>query len=257
MTLNFIDSHCHIHFSDYGLQPEAVIDTAKQVGVTRLICVGCSLDDSRRAINLAAKHTGLYAAVGIHPHEASAVSGDQETLEAISKLVPNDKVVAVGECGLDYYRHEPSSAQFKLLEYQINLAQKHHLPLVFHIREAFTDFWPVFDNFNGLRGVVHSFNATTKELDQALSRGLYIGLSGIPTFSRDEAQLAAVKAVPLNKVLLETDAPYLTPTPYRGKVNESKYIPVIAEFISSLRGEPLKSIAVFTTRNAERLFNLK
>jgi len=257
MALSFVDSHCHVHMPDFGLDPETVIKAAKQAGVNRLICIGCDLDDSRLAIAMAAKHSGLSATAGIHPHEASAVSDDQVTLKAFSRLVPDKKVVAVGECGLDYYRHEPTGAQFKLLEFQIDLAQRHNLPLVFHIRDAFTDFWPVYDNFKSLRGVVHSFNATTKELDQALSRGLYIGINGIPTFSRDEAQLAAVKAVPLNKMLLETDAPYLTPTPYRGKVNQSKYITVIAEFISSLRGEPLKSIALSSTRNAETLFNLK
>jgi TatD DNase family protein len=257
MALNFVDSHCHVHMPGYGLDPKAVIKAAKQAGVNRLICVGCNFDDSRLAIAMAAKHPGLYATIGIHPHEASAIGDDLGSLNALAQLLPNDKIVAVGECGLDYYRREPSKMQIKLLEFQINLALSQHLPLVFHVREAFADFWPVLDNFKGLRGVVHSFNATTKELDQALSRGLYIGLNGIPTFSRDEAQLAAVKAVPLNKILLETDAPFLTPTPYRGKVIESKYIPVIAEFISNLRGEPLKSIALSTTRNAETLFNLK
>jgi TatD DNase family protein len=257
MALSFVDSHCHIHFLNYGLKPEAVIEAAKHAGVNRLICVGCSLDDSRLAIAMAAKHSGLYVAIGIHPHEASVIGDNRGPLNALAQLLPNNKVVAVGECGLDYYRHEPSKAQIKLLEFQIDLAIERHLPLVFHVREAYTDFWPVLDNFKGLRGVVHSFNATTKELDQALSRGLYIGLNGIPTFSRNEAQLTAVKAVPLNKMLLETDAPFLTPAPYRGKVNESKYIPVIAEFLSSLRGESLRSIALSTTRNAETLFNLK
>ncbi|MGD0284460.1 MAG: TatD family hydrolase [Candidatus Saccharimonadales bacterium] len=257
MNLQFVDSHCHIHFLNYDLSPEIVINDAKQAGVSRLICVGCSLEDSRLAITMAQAHANIYATVGLHPHEAVTAINDQKLLEEFNKLLPNNKIVAIGECGLDYYRHKPSPEQLKLLEFQLGLAQTHNLPLVFHIREAFADFWPVFDNFKGLKGVVHSFNATTKELDQVLSRGLYIGLNGIITFSHDEAQLLAAKAVPLDHLLLETDAPYLTPKPYRGKVNESKYIRVIAEFLSELRSESLKTVALATTRNAKFLFNIK
>jgi TatD DNase family protein len=256
MELQFVDTHCHIQFLDYGLSPELVIKEAKQAGVSRLICVGCNLEDSRLAIAMAHTHTGIYATVGLHPHEATTVANDQMLLNSFIKLVLNDKVVAIGECGLDHFRHKPSPAQIKLLEFQLELAQKHNLPLVFHIREAYADFWPVFDNFKGLKGVVHSFNATTKELDQALSRGLYIGLNGIITFSHDNAQIMAAKHVPLDRLLLETDAPYLTPTPYRGKVNESKYIRVIAEFLSNLRSESLKTVALATTRNVKSLFNI-
>ena len=257
MNLQFVDSHCHIHLLNYGLSLEKVIKDARQAGVSRLICVGCSLEDSRQAIAMAQTHSNIYATVGLHPHEATTVINDKKLLDKFTKLILNNKVVAIGECGLDYYRHKPSQAQLKLLEFQLGLAQAHNLPLVFHIREAFADFWPVFDNFKGLKGVVHSFNATTKELDQALSRGLYIGLNGIITFSRDNAQLMAAKTVPLDRLLLETDAPYLTPKPYRGKVNESKYIRVIADFLSELRSESLKTVALATTRNAKFLFNIK
>ena len=159
MDLQFIDSHCHIHSLNYDLPPELVIKSAKQVGVSRLICVGCSLDDSRLAISMAKTHPDVYATVGLHPHEAAKVIDNHKLLDTFAKLVPNHKVVAIGECGLDYYRHKPSPEQIKLLEFQLELAQTHNLPLVFHIREAFADFWPVFDNFNGIRGVVHSFNA--------------------------------------------------------------------------------------------------
>ncbi len=257
MNLSLIDTHCHIQFADYNISPEIVIKAAETSGVTRIICVGCTLNDSSLAVKLSEEHPSIYASVGIHPHEATAIGDNLTLLKSLAQLVPNKKVIAIGECGLDYYRHEPSMAQTKLLEYQIELALKHDLPLIFHVREAFEDFWSVIDNFKGVRGVVHSFSATIKELDQTLSRGLYIGLNGIVTFSRDEAQIAAAKAVPLDKLFLETDAPYLTPTPYRGKVNESKYVRVIAEFLCKLRGEPLAIVASATTRNAKNLFNIK
>jgi TatD DNase family protein len=255
--MRFVDTHCHIQFLNYGLQPELVIATAEKAGVARLICVGCSLVDSRLGIDMATAHPNIYASVGIHPHEALSAIGNPEMLNSLTQLVPNKKVIAIGECGLDYYRHKPSSEQIKLLEFQIELAQANELPLIFHVREAFDDFWAVLDNYKGIRGVVHSFNATAKELEQTLSRGLYVGLNGIITFSRDADQLSAAKAVPLDHLLLETDAPFLTPAPYRGKVNESKYIRVIAEFLSHLRGETLESIALSTTRNANLLFNMK
>jgi TatD DNase family protein len=130
------------------------------------------------------------------------------------------------------------------------------LPLIFHVREAFDDFFSTYDQYKGLRGVVHSFSADTRVLDKILSRGLYIGLNGIMTFTKDQKQLEAAKAVPLNRLLLETDAPYLTPVPFRGKICEPKYVRVTAEFLSHLRGETLEELAAATTRNAAELFKL-
>lgn len=257
-SLRIVDTHCHIQFDDYGLDPQATINDAAAVGVDRLLCVGCSLKDSQAAIEYAAKHNNIWATIGLHPHEAQHYVRDAAVLKTFAGLATKPKVVAVGECGLDYYyTHSPKEDQVELLRFQLDLAQKHDLPLIFHVREAFDDFWPIFDEYKGLRGVVHSFTATTKELDEVLKRDLYVGLNGIMTFTKMPEQLEMAKAVPLDNLLLETDAPFLTPKPFRGKIGEPKYARVTGQFLSELRGESLEQIATATSRNAEQLFGLK
>src|SRR5690606_9318752 len=135
-------------------------------------------------------------------------------------------------------------------------AAEHDLPLIFHVREAFKDFWSIFDDFRGLRGVVHSFTSDKRDLEQILSRGLYVGLNGIMTFTKRTEQLEAAKSVPLDKLVLETDAPFLTPTPFRGKICEPKHVRTVGEFLADLRGEKLEDLAAATTANARKLFKL-
>lgn len=174
----------------------------------------------------------------------------------IAKKV-NPKIIAIGECGLDYfYAHSPKQDQIKALCAQIELALQYSLPLIFHVREAFDDFWPVFDSYQNVRGVLHSFTDNRQNLDKALERGLYVGINGIMTFTKNDWQLDIAKAVPLQKLLIETDAPFLTPKPFRGTVNEPAHIRTVADFLSNLKGEPLKNIATATTANALTLFNL-
>jgi TatD DNase family protein len=213
--------------------------------------------DSQAAVAYANRHDNVWASIGLHPHEGSMYVGDDHALQQFRDLANKPKVVAIGETGLDYYyEHSPKEDQIKLLRFQLDLAKEHNLPLIFHVRDAFDDFWPIFDEFTGLTGVVHSFTATPKELEQIVSRGLYVGLNGIMTFTRDQKQLDAAKAVPLDNLLLETDAPFLTPVPFRGKICQPKHVRVTAEFLSKLRGESLESLAAATTANAKRLFKL-
>jgi TatD DNase family protein len=257
--MELIDTHCHIHSLDYPLAADQVITRAELDDVTRLLCVGQTPEDSRQAVSFVQTRDGTWASIGIHPHEAKAfVKGnvlDTEKFQEFAELAEKPKVVAVGECGLDFfYNHSAKEAQIIIIKSQIELALKHNLPMVFHVREAFEDFWPIFDTYHGIRGVVHSFSAADKELADILQRGLYVGLNGIMTFTKDQAQLAAAKAVPLDRLLLETDAPYLTPTPYRGTINEPKNVRVTAEFLANLRGESLEKLAAATTRNARKLF---
>ncbi len=271
--MQFIDTHCHIHEATAKLEgdefmhskwhqagktdPAQIIDDAWDAGVTTLLCVGTTLADSKLAVELAQKFDNCWATIGIHPHE-SEDHNTNEHLAEFEKLATQPKVVAIGECGLDfYYNNSPKKHQLELLEFQLQLAQKHDLPLVFHVRDAFDDFFSVLDRFQGIRGVIHSFTANQSILDKCLSRGLYIGLNGIMTFTKDQEQLAAAKAVPLEKLLIETDAPFLTPVPHRGTICEPKYVRVTAEFLSHLRGEPLGEFAASTSRNANRLFKLK
>lgn len=273
MDIELADTHCHIHEAiehftgksetrDRWQQdkkvgsPDEIIAAAKKDGVTRLICVGTTLADSDLAADFVARRDGCWASIGIHPHEAH----NHETPSrqaAFASLTNKPKVVAVGECGLDYfYSHSPKETQVKLLEFQMDVAHKAGLPMIFHVRDAFEDFWPIFDAHPGITGVIHSFSATTKELDQILGRGLYVGLNGIMTFTKHAEQLAAAKAVPLNRLVVETDAPFLTPVPFRGTICEPKHVRVTAQFLAELRGETLEELASVTTQNARKLFGI-
>jgi TatD DNase family protein len=275
--IELFDTHCHIQESNVvantdgsddeetrkrwqklgNLTPAELIARAKEADVTRLLLVGCSLEDSERAIAVAGEHGNTWASIGIHPHESSRYINDKPALERFAALASKPKVVAIGECGLDYfYTHSSKEDQMEVLRFQLALAQKHNSPLVFHVREAFDDFWPIFDEFKGLRGIIHSFTADEKVLAEILKRNLYVGLNGIMTFTKSEAQLAAAKAVPLDRLVLETDAPYLTPAPDRASICEPKHVRTTAEFLSKLRGETLEKLAASSTQNAQRMFGL-
>jgi TatD DNase family protein len=259
-VIEFVDTHAHVHFDDYGLDAEETLDSAHAKGVTRVIEVGCTLHDSKAGVEMAGRRDGVWASVGIHPHEAKeflALPNARQEFAELLEGAKRKKIVAIGETGLDfYYNHSPKEQQIELLEFQLELAGKYDLPLIFHVRDAFDDFWPVFDRFPGLRGVVHSFTATKAELDKALSRGLYIGLNGIMTFTKVPAQLEMAQAVPLERLVLETDAPYLTPKPFRGKICLPEHVIVTAQFLADLRGEKLENFAAQTTQNATKLFSL-
>ncbi len=255
--MQFVDTHCHIHFPDYELDPLEAIKNAHQAGVERLICVGCTLADSQAGVEFAQRHEGVWASVGLHPHEAKDYVNDHNKLQNFCNLLDKPKVVAIGECGLDYYyKHSSKSDQKKLLHYQLDQAVEHNLPLIFHVRQAFADFWAIFDEYKGLRGVIHSFSAGTKELDEILARGLYVGVNGIMTFTKQPEQLEAAKKIPLDRLMLETDAPFLTPVPFRGTICEPKHVVDTADFLSRLRQEELSKLAAATTKNATTLFNL-
>lgn len=259
--LEFIDTHCHLHSDDYNLSVARVLANAESVGVTRLLCVGTDEKDSQLAVEFAQKHDVCFASIGIHPHESKHYitngSVDTDLRDDFYRLAASKKVVAVGECGLDYYyQHSPKVDQEAILRFQIELAVANKLPLVFHVRQAFDDFWKIADDYPGVQGVIHSFSDTPERLEQALERGFYIGLNGIMTFSKNEDQLTAAKMVPLKRLVLETDAPFLTPVPYRGKICEPKHVVETAEFLSRLRNEPLERIAEASTLNAKQLFNI-
>jgi TatD DNase family protein len=245
-----IDTHCHIHEADYPLDINQVIKRADDADVKKMICVGTSQESSRRAVEFAAGRENIFAAIGVHPHDTK--DGWEEITAHVDK-----KPVAVGEIGLDYYyNHSPREIQIKALEGQINLALTHNLPIIFHVRDAFSDFWPIFDNFHGIKGELHSFTDTNRHLDEALKRGLYIGVNGISTFTKDETQKSMFAAIPLDKLLLETDAPFLTPVPFRGKVNEPGFVKAVAEHQALVRGLSLEQIATSTSANAAALYAL-
>jgi TatD DNase family protein len=249
--MNLTDTHCHIHESSYPLERQEVISRAAKAGVARMICVGTNEKSSEEAIGFVQDRDGMYASIGVHPHDT------KDGWDKLEKLAGSPKLVAVGEIGLDYfYTHSPREVQIKALEGQIDLALRHDLPIIFHVREAFDDFWSIFDNFRGIRGELHSFTDSKANLERGLERGLYVGVNGISTFTKDEAQKAMFAAIPLEKMLLETDAPFLTPVPFRGKVNEPAFVRQIAEFHAGIRNVSTEQIADVSTVNAQTLFNL-
>lgn len=251
------DTHCHLQFDKLASDVSGVLARSAESGVTRLLCVGTSATDSHEAAKLAGRFDNVWAAVGAHPHSAKDFDFQNDS-ESIRQLLSEPKVTAVGEIGLDFYKdYSPKNLQEKLFKQVIETGLPSGLPFVFHVRDAWDDFWRIFDDYKGLHGVIHSFSSGTKQLDAALSRGLYIGLNGIMTFTKDQAQLEAARQVPLNRLLLETDAPFLTPAPFRGQLCEPKHILNIAEFLAGLRDESVGDITRATTDNAVRLFNLK
>lgn len=249
--MQLVDAHCHIHESNYPLDREETLRRAKEAGVGRLICVGTSEKSSKEAVAFVAQHDSAFASIGVHPHDT------KDGWKEIINLAGTKKVVAVGEIGLDYfYIHSPRDVQIMALEAQIDIALKANLPIIFHVREAFDDFWPIFDNFHGIRGELHSFTDTKLHMEQALARGLYIGVNGISTFTKDELQKEMFASAPLERLLLETDAPFLTPTPFRGKVNEPAFVEKVAEHHAMIRGVSVADVAKATTANAHALFAL-
>jgi TatD DNase family protein len=270
--IELFDTHAHAHELLKAVTPvhdkwlsdgvprtaETVLTAAREVGVSRVMSIGTTLADSELAIALAAEHANVWASIGIHPHEAETALAEGH-LDPFRALVTSDKVVAVGECGLDYfYNHSEKAAQVAVLQAQIELALEHDLPVSFHVREAYDDFWPIFDSYrgSGLRGVLHSYTDSLVNLDRAVARGLCFGVNGIATFAKAEEQINMYKTIPRELLVLETDAPFLTPVPFRGKVCESKHMRLTAEFLADLRGENLVDLAAATTANARALLKV-
>jgi TatD DNase family protein len=260
MNPMLIDTHAHIHFDDYRNELDAVLTRAHAAGVDKILSVGVNDTDSAQAIAVARAHTNLWAAVGLHPHDADR---GYEALEEIARLADPatsvGKVVAIGECGLDHYKSETTpDDQERALRFQIELGLRYELPLIFHVREAFPDLWRILDDYAAegahVRGLVHCFTAGVRELEGSLDRGLSIALGGIMTFTRDDRQLEAARRVPLARLVLETDCPFLAPPPHRGQRNEPAYLADTAKFLADLRGEALEDLEHTTSTNAEALF---
>lgn len=252
-SIGLVDTHCHIHETDYALDQRDVLARAREAGVGAMICVGTSEQSSKEAVEFARVHEGIYASIGVHPHDTK---DGYAQIEEIARG-GSAKLVAVGEIGLDYYYgHSPRDVQIAALESQIQTALDYRLPIIFHVRDAFDDFWTILDNFRGIRGGLHSFTDNHVNLEKAFERGLYIGVNGISTFTKDPVQQQLFASIPLDRMLLETDAPFLTPSPYRGKVNEPTFVSEVAKHHAAIRGISLESVANATTTNATALFNL-
>lgn len=259
------DTHCHIHDDDYPLPADEVLQSATDSAVRRILTMGSDLASSQQAINYIRKYDGQYdttvrAGVGVYPQNMANLT--HQTITELQNLIDDNHslVAAIGEIGLDYYYDTvPRQQQISALEQLIQLAIDNNLPMSFHVRsgefgDAFADFWPIINNFSGVRGVLHSFTDSLVNLDKVLRAGLYVGVNGILTFNRDSQLAEVYQAMPLERIVLETDAPYLAPKPYRGKVDQPAYIRPIAEYLADQRNITIDEVAQQTTANAVRIY---
>jgi TatD DNase family protein len=256
-----IDTHAHLNFPDYDEDRSAVLERAVERGVTRIICIGTDLPSSRKALDLAEAHAGVYATVGIHPHDAK--TADESSLTQLREWARHPKVVAIGETGLDFYHDfSPRDVQDRVFRAQIALARDVGRPLVIHDRDAHEAVVAALEEEEAwaLGGVMHCFSGDYVLARKVIERGFYVGFTGTVTSPNARSTQSLVSALPLEACLLETDCPYLTPYPYRRQRkrwrNEPAFVRFVAEKIAELRGLSLAEVAVATTANAERLFRL-
>jgi TatD DNase family protein len=249
-----IDTHCHLNHADLASDWRAIVERAKAAGVGRMIVVGCDISSSEAAVRMAGESPGVFAAVGVHPHEASGY-GDTTTDE-LSSLLACSRVVALGEIGLDFhYDLSPRDAQIRAFRAQLALARAHGAPVIVHCRDAYDETLAALEEAR-VAGVVHCWTGTAEQAERAVALGLYLGFTGIVTFKRAEQVRGAARIVPEDRLLVETDAPYLAPVPHRGERNEPAFLPLIVRALAAVRDAEPGKIAVESTANAERLFGL-
>ncbi len=251
----FIDSHCHLQDEKFKHDCADIILEAAEANVKKILVPGIDLETSRRAVEIAREHEGVYAAVGVHPHEAAKT--DRDYLDELKEMLSEPKVVAVGEIGLDYYYDfSPKETQIKIFEEQIQLALEMGKPLIIHTRESVADSFSSLHNTDGWKagGVFHCFPGALEEAEFVISRGMLVSYPGLVTFKKAEDVRRRVKALPLESLLLETDSPYMTPEPYRGKRNKPAHIPLIAEKIAEIKSVSIEEVARITTESFNQVF---
>ena len=252
-----IDTHAHLDDARFDGDRDAMIARAREAGVGHLVTIGCDLTTSRAAVELADRYPFVYATVGVHPHEAKQI-GDS-WYDDLRRLAQHKKVVAYGEIGLDYhYNHSPPKLQRERFREQITLARDLRLPIVVHTREAQDDTITVLkeENAADVGGVFHCFSGDARLAKDALDLGFLLSFSGVITFQNATMLRDIVKTVPMDRILVETDSPYLTPAPHRGKRNEPAYVRLVAEKIAAIQGMTTDQVAELTSQNARRVFKI-
>ena len=251
-----IDTHTHLNTSKFKDNYKEVIDRARKNGVEKMIVVGFDKETNIKAIELAETYPFLYASVGYHPTDARYVKDSD--FELLRKQLTHPKVVAVGECGLDFYwDKEHIEQQITVFQKQIELSNEFQKPLIIHMREASEATYNVLAEFDEVHGVMHCFSGSADMAKEYAKLGLYISLGGPVTFQNGKKPKEVAKAIPLEKLLIETDSPYLSPHPFRGKTNEPARVKLVAEELAKIKAVPLEEIARVTSENATKLFKLE
>jgi len=259
------DSHCHLNLNQFNNDLDAVLERARANGVQRILVPGIDLETCRLAVHLAESYPGVYAAVGIHPNAGS--DWQPTTLKEIETLANHPRVAAIGEIGLDnHWKDIDPGLQREILLAQLELAARVKKPVVLHSREALEELWPILQNWTdklirfdsplaGRAGVLHSYEGDISMAEKARKIGFFISIAGPVTFQNAAEKHELARLHPLENLLIETDAPYLTPHPYRGQRNEPANVMLVAQAIATIRNIPLEEVADATTRNADKLFN--
>jgi TatD DNase family protein len=250
-----VDTHCHLYHRDYDADREAVIARAAAAGVAQMVVIGYDLSSSEAAVRLANGDPRLFATVGIHPHDAATL--DEVALGRLRQLAADPRVVAVGEIGLDFYRNlSPREHQERAFRVQVELARELALPIVLHTRESDAEVLALLEEWRegDYRGILHCFGNDAATAERAFELGLHVGIGGVLTFKNARALQETVRSLPLDRIVLETDCPYLAPHPFRGKRNEPAYVPLIAAKLAELHERPVEEVAATSTANARRLF---
>ncbi|MEN8237052.1 MAG: TatD family hydrolase [Pseudomonadota bacterium] len=254
----WIDSHCHLNDERFAGELDVVLDNAKRAGVNTMVTICTELNEASTLLDLANTHEELYCSVGVHPHEAQIPENQENLAQVLTQFAVHDKVIGLGETGLDYYyEHSPKDAQRQAFATHIDVAKHTKLPLIVHTRDAEVDTIDLLKAEQGnMTGVMHCFSGSQDLADKSLDLGFYISISGIVTFKKANDLKDIVKRLPLDRVLLETDAPYLAPVPLRGKRNEPAFMVHTAQVVADLMGITAEKLALATTENFSKLFNL-
>lgn len=257
IRFNIFDSHAHYDDESFNEDRELVIDEITNRGVIGVLNCGSSMEGAIKSVELSKKYDMFYAAVGVHPEFADGVN--ENTIEELRSLAMNEKVKAIGEIGLDYYYEEnpPREVQRKAFRMQMKLAEELGLPVVIHDRDAHEETLNIIKEFPKVKGVIHCFSGSVEFARQCLKEGYYIGFTGVVTFKNAKKIMEVAKEVPIDKLLVETDCPYMAPTPHRGKRNQSNYIEYIIDKIAEIKGITVEELSEETIKNTERFLNLK
>lgn len=256
------DSHAHVSFYQFDADRADVIARAREAGVTGWMEVGTDIDQSRKAVMLAEQEEGVYASVGVHPSDINSIT--PQTWVEVRELMQHPKVKAIGEVGLDFYRGGNPEEQKQAVGYFIQVAKERELPLIFHVRsgpeinahEELLYMLSTLDASDRPPGVIHTFSGTSEQAKKYLEYGMYLSFSGVITFANAEPVVEAASWAPLDRMLIETDCPFLAPAPYRGKRNEPSYVQLVAQKIADIKNVPVEKVIEKTQENAKTLFRL-
>lgn len=252
-----IDSHAHLEMREFEHDRDEVVRRATEAGIEAIVTVGTNLRDCRKAVALAAQYESVYAVLGVHPHDVKGI--DEKTYSVIRKLFSQPKVVAYGEIGLDFFRdRSPRDVQIRRFGEQLEMAGELGMPVIIHDRDAHVETLEMLRSWKGKRGgIVHCFSGDVAMAKKCLDMGFYISIPGPVTYPKSEKLLDVVRQIPLERLLVETDAPYLAPQPYRGKRNEPAYVVHTARKIAEVKGLTLAEVATTTSQNARTIFEIK